>query len=70
MFFFNRAGEGDDTAVLDLAARTRVPVLGSIPFDRRIAAAYARGRVLVEALPEFRETFEGLWKRIRGEVQP
>jgi MinD superfamily P-loop ATPase len=66
----NRAGEGDDTGVRDLAGRQGVPVLASIPFDRRIAAAYAQGRVLVEALPEMRALFEELWRRIRGEVQP
>ncbi len=60
----NRAGEDEDGDVARLTARHGVPVLRRIPFDRRIAAAYARGEVLVEALPEFRETVEGLWRDI------
>jgi MinD superfamily P-loop ATPase len=63
----NRAGEGDSTGVRDLSHREGVPLLASIPFDRRIASAYAQGKVLVEAIPELRELFEGLWRRIRGE---
>jgi MinD superfamily P-loop ATPase len=66
----NRAGEGDDTALHDFAARMQVPILAVIPFDRRIAAAYARGRVVAEAMPELRGLFTELWSCIRGEVTP
>jgi MinD superfamily P-loop ATPase len=60
----NRSGEGDDGDVERFAAGRGIPVLARIPFDRRIAAAYARGEVLVEALPEYREHVEGLWREI------
>jgi MinD superfamily P-loop ATPase len=64
----NRSGEGDDGAVERFAAGVSVPVLAHIPFDRRIAAAYARGEILVEVLPEFRPMIERLWREILARV--
>jgi MinD superfamily P-loop ATPase len=32
-----------------------------IPFDRKIAEAYSRGDLVVEAIPEWREKFESLY---------
>ena len=64
----NRSGEGDDGAVERFAAAGSVPVLASIPFDRRIATAYARGEVLGEALPELRPVIEQLWRDILARV--
>jgi MinD superfamily P-loop ATPase len=37
-----------------------IPVLLELPDDRRIAEAYSRGQVVVEALPEYRRLFENL----------
>jgi MinD superfamily P-loop ATPase len=60
----NRSDGADDVEVERFADGRSVPVLARIPFDRRIAAAYARGEILVEALPEYRERVEGLWGEI------
>jgi MinD superfamily P-loop ATPase len=60
----NRSGEGDDGPVERFAATRGLPILARIPFDRRIAAAYARGEILVEAFPEHRERFEALWRAV------
>jgi MinD superfamily P-loop ATPase len=60
----NRSGESDDDEIGRLASGRGVPVLARIPFDRSIAAAYARGEVLVEAVPEHRPTVERLWSDI------
>jgi MinD superfamily P-loop ATPase len=35
-----------------------------IPLDRRIAEAYSEGVPMVEALPEYRERFVELYRRI------
>lgn len=43
--------DGRDAAVRDCCTRLDVPVLLEIPFDRRIAEAYAEGHGLVDALP-------------------
>lgn len=59
----NRADLGD-AAVYDYARREALPVLLEIPFDREIATAYAEGRLLAEALPAWREKFQGLLAEI------
>ena len=59
----NRAGLGDD-GVHRFAAEAGLPVLMTIPFDRRIAEAYANGQTMVEALPEYKEVFQQLYGRI------
>jgi len=64
----NRAGESDDGCVERFAAGRGLPVLARIPFDRAIAAAYARGELLVEAVPELRPTVANVWAGIRRQV--
>jgi MinD superfamily P-loop ATPase len=68
----NRADLGDER-VREYAAREEIPILLEIPFDRKIAEAYARGRSLVESRPEYREKFQELAERaealVRGGVQ-
>jgi hypothetical protein len=39
----------------------------SIPHERRIAEAYSRGDMLINAFPEYRDIFAGLWERIKEE---
>jgi len=55
----NRAGIGDNR-VHAYCAEQHIPVLRDIPDDRRIAEAYSRGRLIVEALPEYRALFQAL----------
>ncbi|MFA7053747.1 MAG: (4Fe-4S)-binding protein, partial [Kiritimatiellia bacterium] len=38
-----------------------IPVLAEIPDDRRVAEAYSRGELMVDALPEYRPLFERLY---------
>jgi hypothetical protein len=47
-------------------------VLLEIPDDRRIAEAYSRGELLVDALPEYRGLFQSLIDKTihRPKVQP
>ncbi|OPY93242.1 MAG: ferredoxin [Syntrophaceae bacterium PtaU1.Bin231] len=59
----NRVGAGDDR-VHAYCKAGRIPILLEIPDDRRIAEAYSRGDLLVEALPEYREHFLNLGRRI------
>jgi MinD superfamily P-loop ATPase len=42
-----------------------IPILMRIPFSKKIAGIYSRGDSIVEALPEYREKFQRLFKRIR-----
>jgi len=58
----NRSGDGDE-ATEAFCASKNLPLLGCIPFDRRIAEAYARGQHPVYALPELGRQFEGILER-------
>ena len=53
----NRSGEGDE-ATESFCASENVSLLGHIPFDRRIAEAYAHGQHPVYALPELGRRLE------------
>ncbi len=61
----NRMGIGDDRVQM-FCAQEDVPILVEIPDDRRIAEAYSRGSLIVEALPEYQSLFEGLWEKTMG----
>ncbi|HAD82302.1 MAG: (4Fe-4S)-binding protein [Candidatus Edwardsbacteria bacterium RIFOXYD12_FULL_50_11] len=55
----NRAGSGDD-GVNAYCREQGIPILLEIPDDRRIAEAYSRGVLMVDALPEYRKMFADL----------
>jgi len=61
----NRVGAGDDR-VHAFCGGNKIPVLLEIPDDRRIAEAYSRGKLVVDALPEYRSLFSTLLWKIRG----
>jgi len=63
----NRSDMGDDK-VKAYAKQEDLPILMEIPFDRRIAEAYSRGEILVEVMPEWKEKFKTLFRRIQGIV--
>jgi MinD superfamily P-loop ATPase len=64
----NRADIGDDK-VRAYAEQEDLPVLMEIPFDRRIAEAYSRGKLIVEVMPEWKEKFLGLFDQIAKIVE-
>jgi MinD superfamily P-loop ATPase len=43
-----------------------VPVLLKIPFDRKVAEAYAKGGTLLEAMPELEEKLNEVFLEIVG----
>jgi MinD superfamily P-loop ATPase len=55
----NRTGIGDER-VHAYCREQGIPILLEIPDDRRIAEAYSRGELLIEALPEYRPLFSQL----------
>lgn len=59
----NRSDMGDDQVRL-YAEQESLPVLMEIPFDRRIAESYSRGELIVETMPEWKEKFSDLYRRI------
>ena len=62
----NRSGCGDGR-VHEYCATERIPLLLEIPDDRRIAEAYSRGQIMIDALPEYRSLFEQLWRNIESQ---
>ncbi len=63
----NRDGIGD-SGVEDFCRDEGIPILMRIPLDRRIAEAYSEGTPIVQALPEYRDKFLDLYRRILEEV--
>jgi MinD superfamily P-loop ATPase len=59
----NRVGVGDDRVHV-FCRKQDIPILLEIPDDRRIAEAYSRGELVVDALPEYRGHFLRLWEKI------
>jgi len=59
----NRSDVGSDH-VWRYAEKERIPILMEIPFQRDIAEIYARGGLIVEALPEWKDRFRSLWRNI------
>jgi MinD superfamily P-loop ATPase len=64
----NRVGAGDNR-VHDYCAEENIPVILEIPDDRRIAEAYSRGELIVQALPEYKPVFVDLHTRIKKMVE-
>lgn len=62
----NRAdgGEGDER-IKAFCAKEGIPLLMTIPFDRRIAEAYSRGETILDADPSAGKDFIGLFEAVR-----
>lgn len=60
----NRSDIGND-GVRTYAKMENLPILMEIPFDRRIAEVYSRGKLIIEEMPEWKERFKKLHLRIQ-----
>jgi len=60
----NRQGIGDDQ-VERYCHEENIPIVMTIPFDRKIAETYAVGTPLVDAVPSWREKFIELAERLK-----
>jgi MinD superfamily P-loop ATPase len=65
----NRAGVGND-AIYQFCRKQELPILAEIPYDRAIAEAYARGRVIAAVSIGLQETFVSLRDRLRDLADP
>ena len=59
----NRAGIGD-REVYSFCAEKNIPVLAEPPYERAAAEGYARGRIIADLSPEFRNIFVSLYSKI------
>jgi MinD superfamily P-loop ATPase len=65
----NRVGIGDDR-VHSYCREESIPILLEIPDDRRIAEAYSRGSLVIDALPEYRSLFQDLIQKATAPLTP
>jgi MinD superfamily P-loop ATPase len=65
----NRAGLGND-AIYRFCREKGLPILAEIPYDRAIAEAYSRGRVIAALSPGLAAAFISLKDKIRDLAQP
>lgn len=63
----NRSDIGDES-VKEYAEQEGLDILMEIPFDRKIAEAYSKGNLLAEEMPEWKDRFLTLSKRIEEAI--
>ena len=56
----------DENIVKKYCADEKIEIIGTIPFDRKIAEAYSKGEIIADALSEYRENFETILKRVKS----
>jgi len=64
----NRCDIGDDRVERFCSDRD-IRVLMRIPHDMEIARVYSRGELIVNAMPEYRNSFDRLFSDIRAEIE-
>jgi MinD superfamily P-loop ATPase len=64
----NRAGIGD-RALYRYCETENIEILGEIPDDRRVAVAYSRGQLAVDALPEAKTQFADIARTLSHKVK-
>ena len=64
----NRAGLGN-SEIYDYCASEGLEIMAEIPYDRRIAEAYANGCIIADTSEEMRQLFTGLAEKIRQKAR-
>ncbi len=59
----NRSDLGDDKTE-EYCFKQGIPVLMRLPFKKEIASAYSKGITIVEALPEYKQKFQELFRKL------
>ncbi len=63
----NRSGMGNNS-VNEYAEKEGIPILMEIPFDKKIAQVYSKGKLVVEEMPEYKNKFLDLFDQIKTRV--
>lgn len=58
----------DYPLVNDFCREESIPVLLTIPLDKKIAVAYSQGQALIEGIPEYRQKFLELFHKIEEQL--
>jgi MinD superfamily P-loop ATPase len=59
----NRAGLGSEQ-IFDYLKNENIEILMEIPFDKKIAKIYSKGEIIVDKLPEIKEKYIELFKKL------
>jgi MinD superfamily P-loop ATPase len=60
----NKSGD-QDHIIEEFCKSEDIPILMRLPLSRQIAEAYAEGKLLIDALPEYNPLFSQLYKQIK-----
>ncbi|RKY32639.1 MAG: (4Fe-4S)-binding protein [Candidatus Omnitrophota bacterium] len=61
----NRADLGNDKTE-KYCQKEKIPILMKVPFKKEIAQVYSKGEALVQAFPEYRKEFRGIFETIKN----
>jgi MinD superfamily P-loop ATPase len=57
--------DGEDRSIREYCQKQRIPILMTIPLDRKIAEAYSEGKTIVEIQPSYKDKFLQLFTRVQ-----
>lgn len=57
--------EEEKNLISDYCKLAKIEILGTIPFDRKIAENYSKGEIIADVLPKYRANFENILKRVK-----
>lgn len=60
--------EGESSVTTEFCEQTGIEILMRLPYDRKIAEAYSRGKLLIPTLPEYVDRLMVLYDRITRKV--
>lgn len=58
--------DGEDKIISDFCAEKKLPILMRIPLSRKIAEAYSRGQLLIDAQPDYQRQFQDTLLKIEN----
>jgi MinD superfamily P-loop ATPase len=65
----NRSGLGDEVPLINFLKEKNIPLLMKIPYDSKIASAYARGLLFTKEMKEYQSLFISLINQIINNIE-
>ncbi|NHK32436.1 MAG: AAA family ATPase [Asgard group archaeon] len=65
----NKFGMVENSLIEDFCKKEEIDILLIIPFERKIAEAYSKGKLLVQIYPEWKDKFQALYQEISEKVK-
>lgn len=58
--------EDDENIIKEYCIKENIEILGTLPFDKKIAQSYAKGEIIADVLPKYQENFENILKKVKS----